>query len=97
VDQRPIPPDRIRKLIGAENTFAVDLTELSAMQAELRPLVAKVWTACERTRVRGRTVMLKVKYNDFQQITRSASGAGGVSSCGELAPILFTLQSEWRR
>ena len=57
--------NRIRKSIGAENTFSVDLTTFDAMAAELRPLIDKVWRHCESTGNRGRTVTLKVKFFDF--------------------------------
>jgi DNA polymerase IV len=43
VDNREVRPDRIRKSVGAENTFSNDLTEFEAMVAELQPLIDKVW------------------------------------------------------
>ena len=87
VDHRPVRANRVRKSIGAENTFGGDLTELREMRAELQPLVEKVWAHCERTGVRGRTVTLKVKYADFQQITRSLSGLSMVASRQEVETI----------
>ena len=71
IDNRPVTPNRIRKSVGSENTFERDLTELSELTEGLNPLINDVWGYCERTGVRGRTVNLKVKYDDFQQITRS--------------------------
>lgn len=71
IDNRPVQPDRQRKSIGAEDTFATDIFELEPAQAELRPLIAKVWRHCEAKGLRGRTVTLKVKFADFQQVTRS--------------------------
>src|SRR5690242_10975195 len=62
IDHRPVQPNRERKSIGSENTFARDLTRFEEMRAELQPLVDQVWGWCERTGVRGRTVTLKVKY-----------------------------------
>ena len=75
IDERAVEPDRPRKSIGAEDTFAVDIVDLDASIAELRPLVAKVWGYCEGKGIRGRTVTLKVKFADFQQITRSRTVA----------------------
>ena len=46
------------------------------MRAELNPLVDKVWAYCDSTGVRGRTVTLKVKFADFQIITRSRIARG---------------------
>jgi DNA polymerase-4 len=73
IDHRPVVPNRIRKSVGAETTFSRDLTSLDDMRAELDPLVEKVWDYCETTGVQGRTVTLKIKFADFQVITRSRS------------------------
>ena len=80
IDDRPVCPDRIRKSIGAENTFARDLFGFEEMRAELQPILDKVWRWCESTGIRGRTVTLKVKYADFRQITRSRSLLHDVAS-----------------
>src|SRR6201994_832559 len=46
IDQRDVRANRIRKSVGAENTFAADLSEFDAMATELQPLVDKVWRHC---------------------------------------------------
>ena len=74
IDHRPVWANRARKSVGAETTFPRDLSSFEEMKAELEPLVDKVWRHCERTGVRGRTVTLKVKFADFQVITRSHTG-----------------------
>lgn len=71
IDNRPVNPDRIRKSVGSENTFNHDLETKIELEAGLAPLIEDVWRYCHRTNVYGRTVSLKVKYLDFQQITRS--------------------------
>jgi DNA polymerase-4 len=73
IDERPVRADRIRKLVGAENTFSVDFTDIDAMVAKLQPLIDKVWRHCENTGFRGRTVTLKVKFADFEIMSRSRS------------------------
>jgi nucleotidyltransferase/DNA polymerase involved in DNA repair len=73
IDDRPVRADRIRKSVGAENTFFEDLFTFDAAQDALLPIIDKVWRHCESTGARGRTVTLKIKYADFQQITRSPS------------------------
>ena len=52
IDHRPVIANRVRKSIGAENTFSRDLTSLDDMRAELDPLVDKVWHYCESSGVR---------------------------------------------
>lgn len=75
VDRREVKPDRERKSIGAETTFFTDLTAFDAAWRELEPLIDKVWRYVETNAVRARTVTLKVKFSDFQIITRSQTGA----------------------
>jgi DNA polymerase-4 len=87
IDHRPVLPNRIRKSVGAENTFSRDLTSLDDMRAELGPLVDKVWHYCDSAGVRGRTVTLKVKFADFQIITRSRSRVAPISDRSTLASI----------
>lgn len=84
VDERPVRANRIRKSIGAETTFSTDLDEFDVLVAELRPLVDKVWHHCETTGNRGRTVTLKVKFADFEIITRSRSLPAPVAGRDEL-------------
>ncbi|MDI3561762.1 DNA polymerase IV [Bradyrhizobium sp. Arg816] len=91
VDDRPVRANRIRKSIGAENTFLVDLTTFDAMAAELQPLIDKVWRHCEITGNRGRTVTLKVKFFDFEIITRSRSIPNFVSSRDNLESLAVAL------
>jgi len=91
VDERPVRAHRIRKSVGAENTFSEDLTAPAAMRGQLRPLAEKVWGHCERLGTRGRTVTLKVKYADFQQITRSRSFGNFVPSVAVLESTALDL------
>src|SRR5216684_3043803 len=87
VDDREVRADRIQKSVGAETTFFNDLTEFEAMRAELQPLIDKVWRHCEDKAMRGRTVSLKVKFADFELISRSRTLAGAVSSHDELENV----------
>src|SRR4051812_15000827 len=93
IDHRPVQPNRIRKSIGAEATFFRDLIEFDDMQAELQPILDKVWRWCESSGVRGRTVTLKVKYADFRQITRSRSLPHGIQSRALLERVSLDLLS----
>ena len=80
-----------RKSVGAENTFSSDLTEFDPMVAELLPLIDKVWRHCDEKGSRGRTVTLKVKFNDFEIITRSRSVPVAVSNREELERLAVGL------
>jgi len=90
IDERPVRANRIRKSVGAENTFSQDLADYEALAAELQPLIEKVWRHCETTRARGRTATLKVKFSDFELITRSKSVAV-IDSASDLSSLALEL------
>jgi DNA polymerase-4 len=87
IDERPVRADRIRKSIGAENTFPADLFAYEAARDALREIVDNVWRYCEGSGVRGRTVTLKVKFANFQLITRSRTGQIQVRTQRELEDL----------
>jgi DNA polymerase IV len=91
VDDRPVRPDRIRKSIGAEVTFAHDLFARDEAIAALAPIVARVFAHCENARIGGRTVTLKVKYADFQQITRRSTSSAPLAARAELDAAALAL------
>ncbi|NKL24760.1 DNA polymerase IV [Rhizobium leguminosarum] len=93
VDEREVKPDRIRKSVGAEDTFREDIHEIEIAQAGLQSLIGKVWRYCEANGIRGKTVTLKVKWADFTQITRSKTVAAPTTSAAELAEIVELLLS----
>ncbi len=71
IDDRPVRADRKRKSIGATTTFLHDIFIFDAAQNALQPLIAKAWRLAENTGSHARTVTLKVKYSNFQTLTRS--------------------------
>ena len=87
IDERPVRADRIRKSVGAENTFPADLLTYEAARDALREIVDKVWRYCEGSGIRGRTVTLKVKFANFQIITRSRTGQMQIRTRGELEQL----------
>lgn len=87
IDHRPVRPDRIRKSIGAERTFVADLMTLAEAEDALGPIAQKVWEHVARHQARGRTVTLKVKFSDFNQITRARSLPRAVAGEGEMLEI----------
>jgi len=70
---RQVRADRPSKSIGAERTFDLDLSDEADLMSELDRISVYAWTRVERSEVYGRTVSLKVKYQDFKTITRAHS------------------------
>src|ERR1700738_1682022 len=91
IDERPVQATRIRKSLGAENTFSADIFTFEAAREVLQPIIEKVWRTCEGAEIRGRTVTLKVKYADFQQVTRSRTGQTLFSTRAEIEQLGYAL------
>nr|WP_279478703.1 DNA polymerase IV [Aureimonas sp. SK2] len=94
IDERPVRANRIRKSVGAENTFSTDLHTPDEMREALAPILDKVWRHCDANGTRGRTVTLKVKYADFRQITRALSSPQPVTSRAEIERAAFRLLAD---
>ncbi|MBN1387254.1 MAG: DNA polymerase IV [Bacteroidales bacterium] len=71
IDNREVEPGRVRKSVGAELTFAKDLTTDFEIIAELYKLEKELWLRIEKHGTTGRTVTVKAKFDDFSQVTRS--------------------------
>lgn len=69
-DLRTVQPDRIRKSIGKEQTLQVDISDEKQMLEILHRLSKSVAASLVTRGVRGRVVVLKLKFSDFKQVTK---------------------------
>ncbi|RZS89804.1 DNA polymerase-4 [Motilibacter rhizosphaerae] len=72
-DERPVEAERVRKSVGSERTFAVDLHGLVACREGLDPLFAEAHERLLASGETARTVTVKLRYADFAVQTRSVS------------------------
>ncbi|GFZ98139.1 DNA polymerase IV [Blastomonas marina] len=73
IDLRPVRSSRIRKSVGGERTFSEDIHAPGELRDTLDRIIDIVWERIERNEARGKTVTLKLKYNDFRIQTRARS------------------------
>ncbi|MXP11202.1 DNA polymerase IV [Pseudoblastomonas halimionae] len=71
IDLRPVRSSRIRKSIGGERTFHEDIHAPDELRETLDRIVDIVWERIVNNSARGKTVTLKLKYNDFRLQTRA--------------------------
>ena len=90
-DHRPVNPDRVRKSSGSETTFDQDLISEAGIEAGVLRMADEVWAWCDKHAAFGRTATVKVKYADFQQITRSRSRSAPIATSAELRAIALDL------
>ena len=88
IDHRPVNPDQVRKSIGSETTFAENLNSRKACMEALLPLIESVARHCAKGGISGRTVTLKLRYDDFKTITRSRSLSQPISDAATLAEVI---------
>lgn len=70
-DERTVARDERERSIGAEETFPVDVDDITAIEAEVLRLSERVAARMRAAGVVGRTVVLKVRFADFTTLTRS--------------------------
>ena len=91
IDHRRVSPDRIRKSVGAENTYFADLMTLEEAHEALAPLAKKVWGHVSNNELYGRTVTIKVKFSDFKQVTRARTLPNAVKTEAEIHKLAAEL------
>lgn len=94
IDLRPVRANRIRKSVGGERTFSEDISSGSALRDTLERIVDIVWGRIESAKAEGRTVTLKMKFNDFTQVTRAKSLSQNVKDKQEFRAISRALLEE---
>ncbi|MFM8444345.1 MAG: DNA polymerase IV, partial [Methylococcus sp.] len=91
IDERPVNPQRVRKSCGAETTFQTDLDDPREMLSHLDELVRRVMRQMAAQGLRACHVTLKVKYADFEQVTRGRTVDHPFRGPGEVEPHLRDL------
>jgi DNA polymerase IV len=91
IDLRPVAAHRVRKSVGGERTFSEDIGSGAALRETLETIIDIVWERIEASGARGRTVTLKMKFTDFQIMTRATSLADYVGGKDEFAKLARAL------
>ncbi len=73
VDDRPVISYREPQSISCERTFSVDVADVGELIEKLHELVERLVTRMGYQNIQGKNIMLKIKYDNFETITRSIS------------------------
>lgn len=88
IDERQVQNERIRKSLSTETTFAHDLSDTAEMLVHLNRLAAEVADDLAMKQIKGMTLTIKVRYADFQLVTRSQSFSRPFHRYEEMLSIL---------
>ena len=94
IDNRPVVSEWERKSVSCERTFEQDISEPAAVTIELYHTVQELVRRIEKSRFEGRTLTLKVKFLDFQQITRSITVGHVLRTKDAILPLAKQLMGE---
>jgi len=94
MDDRPVEPNRVRKSIGKETTLIEDIDDTDQMLEILENIVDRLENSLIKRDAKGRTITLKVKYFDFQSITRSVTADEPADSASVIMKYVKPLLSK---
>lgn len=73
IDHREVKPDRKAKSISVENTFTEDLEQADTIKLSINRLIEDLDRRFRNRGIAYKTVVLKVRFNDFETISRNRS------------------------
>ena len=84
IDEREVISNRERKSIGAETTFSNDIFDETNFRNFALNCFETLWKRYKSYPKKGRSITIKIKYNDFTQITRSTTETVEITSKPQL-------------
>ena len=94
IDDRRVHSNWVRKSISVENTFLSDLDQTVEMMEQLAEIAEDLQQRIERADNPGRTLTLKVKYADFQTVTRSKTTDHDIVTAAEMLALVVPLLAD---
>jgi len=94
IDLRPVESVHVRKSVGCEHTLMEDISRRSAVVIELYHVVIELVDRLHRTGFEGCTLTLKVKFQDFEQITRSVTRPKCLRTKSDILPLAKMLMGQ---
>ena len=86
-----VTSDRVRKSIGAERTFKEDSNQHEFLLDKLNQIGEELERRLIKSKTKGKTLTLKIKYSDFTVQTRSKTSSVWLQSKNELMEVIELL------
>lgn len=91
IQHSPVKPDRERKSLAVERTFARDLHSKRAVLEKMEGILRELERRVSQRDLGGKTLTVKVKFDDFTQITRSRSREDVLLTFEDMWPVVEEL------
>jgi len=91
IHRSEVKPNRTRKSIAAERTFSDNISSEVFMLEKLNKIAEELERRMIRSKTKGKTITLKIKYSDFTQQTRSKTIQEFIQKKEEFMPIVEEL------
>lgn len=75
IDDRPVETGQVRKSVSAEDTFPSDLVGTEAVLTEAEAIAGRTWERCLARGLHARTITVKIRFEDFEEKSRSRTSA----------------------
>lgn len=93
-DERPVQPTRIRKSVGKETTLADDISDPERVIQIMRQMAEQVERRLQELDLYGKTVILKLRWNSFQLMTRRVTVPRAVQDADSIVALLTPIVQE---
>jgi len=87
IDNRKVVAERERKSIGVETTFSDNISDEMELWEAARILLETLWKRSFKSDKQGRTLSLKLRYSDFNTISKSKTVESDIISENELMDL----------
>ncbi len=91
IDERPVVAQRVRKSVGCEHTLDHDISARSSVVIELYHVATELVERIKAKNFKGNTLTLKIKFDDFEQKTRSFSKSKELTELNDILPLAKNL------
>lgn len=91
IDHRPVRSTRVRKSLGKETTFTNDVVDINELLKQLELLTDIVFERLQLEQLQAKTMTIKVKYANFQQVTRSHTWPEAITDISMMKEMLARL------
>lgn len=94
IDHREVQAHQEIKSISAEDTFSYDLDKGEELNDWLEAIAKSAYKRLQHYQIYGRTVTIKIKFEDFKQITRSQSSPLALNELDQILNLVKGLLAQ---